>query len=514
VGSLTFNNVSWNLLDGSGVWAMDWVEFDNMDPAADQFTMARTSDELALCDCNSYYELYYWTFYTTPTTGHYIKATDTNGGPNVLELYMVHPDPSSHGGHVATAGGAVISHWPETSVITWLGGTSNNWNVASNWSGGVVPTSSDDVLIPSGTAWTATTNTAAGYAHHLTIESGARVQTSCSYELYVYGNVVAPLDAPGVETCEGDAIHLMGDGTPGGNTVVGNFEMLTVEGNYKVSGPGSQVIVSMSWGSLNIDGTNGGVLTLNGGRVDANRLSIFDGGLIVMTNAADQLYIGGDNGLFNGASTAGKLTAGTITVTSGGCLSVGTNAGAFAPSGTHTVVMAGGDCVLFVDPINSYFQNLTVDAASTIQFDSDVLVNGTLARGSGSGPIVLAASAYPSPSRMLTVNGLNQTGADPMQFANVTLKLSGTSAVTFNNAAFVGFGPGFMGDALFEVNRGGGSFTFTGLDFSAAGFGTDTTRHFVKNSGAANITLSGATPSPGIAGMHFIAIGAGTVTWP
>jgi hypothetical protein len=94
------------------------------------------------------------------------------------------------------------------------------------------------------------------------------------------------------------------------------------------------------------------------------------------------------------------------------------------------------------------------------------------------------------------------------------LKLAGTSAVTFSNAVFTGFGPGFAGDALFDVNRSSGTLTFTGLDFSTAGFGVDTTRHYVKNSGAANITLSGATPSPGFAGIHFIAVGTGTVTWP
>ena len=32
--------------------------------------------------------------------------------------------------------------------VTWTGATSTNWNTASNWSTGKVPTSTDDVVIP------------------------------------------------------------------------------------------------------------------------------------------------------------------------------------------------------------------------------------------------------------------------------------------------------------------------------------------------------------------------------
>lgn len=518
VVDLGFNNVKWSVLDGRKIWSMDYVEFDNMDPTADQFTIARTSDELALCDCSPYYELYYWSFSTTPTTGHYIKATDTNGAPNLLEVYMYMPDPSAHGGHVSTAGGAKISNWPETSVITWLGGTSNNWNVASNWSGGVVPSSTDDVLIPSGTVYVPTTNTGAGYAHNLTIESGAYIQTSCSYELYVFGNVVAPLGAPAVQTCEGDAIHLMGDGAPGGNTVVGNFEMLTVEGNYKVSGPGNQIIVGLSWGSLKVNGTNGGVLTLNGGRVDANQLSIFSGGLIVMTNAADVMYIGGDNAMFNGASTAGKLTAGTIFVNSGGCLYAGSNAGAFAPSGTHSVVFASSNCVDFENPLTSFFQNVTVNAGASLSVDTDdplnpglgFVANGTLTRGAGTGVMTISAG-YPYTPRIVNVSGLNVTGG-PSALADVGLRfLAGTSNANFNTVTFTGFA-GFSG-AIVKVERNSPEvLTFNGLDFSAV-TGLVTGGVFLQNANSATVNIRGSSPGSGILGTHYSNTGTGTVSW-
>jgi hypothetical protein len=513
VRDLGFNNVSWSLLDGSGVWTMDYVAFENMDPTADQFTIARTSDELVGCDCSPYYELYYWSFSTTPTTGRYVRATDTNGAPNLLDVYMYMPSPSSHGGRIATAGGAKISNWPETAVVTWLGGTSNNWNVASNWSGNAVPTSTDDVLIPSGTAFVPTTNTGAGYAHHLTIQSGAYIQTSCSYELYVYGNVVAPLGAPSVQTCEGDGINLMGDGTPGGNTVVGNFEMMYVKGPYKVSGPGNQVIIGLSWGSLDIDGTTGGALTLNGGRVDANRLSVYSNGLLVMTNAADQLFIGGDNALFNGANTAGKLTAGTITVNSGGCLYAGANAGAFAPSGTHTVVFASSNCVDFEDPTTSFFQNVTVNAGASLSVDTDFpsqpglgfVANGTLTRGAGTGVMTFSAG-YPYTPRFINVSGLNVTGG-PSAFADVGLRfLPGTSDATFNTVIFTGFG-GYT-QPILTVTRPMGTITFNSLDFSAV-TGLATGGFYVTNtSSGVTLNILSSLPSASTRWSGF------NVNWP
>ena len=34
---------------------------------------------------------------------------------------------------------------------TWTGSTSTDWNTGTNWSTGLVPTASDDVIIPSAT---------------------------------------------------------------------------------------------------------------------------------------------------------------------------------------------------------------------------------------------------------------------------------------------------------------------------------------------------------------------------
>jgi hypothetical protein len=401
----------------------------------------------------------------------------------------------------------LISNWPETSAITWLGGTSNDWNVGSNWSGGVVPTSSDDVLIPGGTTNKPYTNTGPGYAHHLTIESGAYVQTSCSYELYVYGNVSAPLAAAGVRTCEGDALHLMGDGTPGGNTVAGRFEVLSVEGAYTLPGSGTQLIADYE---LKI--ASGGDLKVNSGRVETQNLYTVSGGTLTMTGSLDEVYVNNDAANFTGGTST--LTAGTLYITDAYLYATGS---AYAAGGTQKTVFVGSNSVTFTDPAQSFLRDAQVSGGGTLFLGSDLLVTRTLSRGyMALGVISVTTDAYPSPSRLLTVSGLEQSDTDPMQFNNVRLNLTGSSSVSFTNGAFVGFGPGFAGDAVLEVNRSStyGAVTFTGLNFSSVGFAADTTRHYVKNSGSANITLAGATPSPGIASIHFIATGVGTVTWP
>ncbi|MBU1896081.1 hypothetical protein KJ641_04420, partial [Patescibacteria group bacterium] len=37
----------------------------------------------------------------------------------------------------------------KAASLTWVGGTTGTWETGSNWSGGVVPTDSDDVTIVS-----------------------------------------------------------------------------------------------------------------------------------------------------------------------------------------------------------------------------------------------------------------------------------------------------------------------------------------------------------------------------
>jgi hypothetical protein len=55
----------------------------------------------------------------------------------------------------------------------WRGNTSTNWFDACNWSTNSVPTSSKDVVIPTGTPYSPTISGANAYCYSITIEDGA-----------------------------------------------------------------------------------------------------------------------------------------------------------------------------------------------------------------------------------------------------------------------------------------------------------------------------------------------------
>ncbi len=70
------------------------------------------------------------------------------------------------------------------SVYRWVGGASGNWNLPSKWCGNVLPTSSTNIVIPSGT--TVTINFPA-YCHNLFIEPGGTIIMNGG-SLEVYGS--------------------------------------------------------------------------------------------------------------------------------------------------------------------------------------------------------------------------------------------------------------------------------------------------------------------------------------
>ena len=76
-----------------------------------------------------------------------------------------------------------------TTSFAWTGVTNSNWSNSSNWYGGNVPTSSDDVVIPSSCVTNWPILDANSNCKNLTVESGAQLSCS-SYNLYVYGNWV------------------------------------------------------------------------------------------------------------------------------------------------------------------------------------------------------------------------------------------------------------------------------------------------------------------------------------
>jgi len=68
---------------------------------------------------------------------------------------------------------------------TWVGGTSADWNTASNWSPAYVPNTLSEVTIPSGTTFSPILPTGDVYVGGLTINSGATVTQSANFGLTI-----------------------------------------------------------------------------------------------------------------------------------------------------------------------------------------------------------------------------------------------------------------------------------------------------------------------------------------
>jgi|GEM_PF-3062754 len=94
------------------------------------------------------------------------------------------------------------------NVYTWTGATSTDWLVGTNWSGGVVPTATDNVSIPAGlTRYPVVSTTAT--AQDATLNSGAQLTLANGGTLTLTGNFANN----GTFTATGDATLALGGST-------------------------------------------------------------------------------------------------------------------------------------------------------------------------------------------------------------------------------------------------------------------------------------------------------------
>ena len=495
--NVTFDNVRWKLIDGSFIEIYDNTTFQNMDPTVDQFTMDRPGPVP---------QLFQWTFLTTPTTGHYINANDSDGiSPDVLSLLLLIPTPAtvSPTQTVATNGATIT--WG--SLLTWVGGSAGgptDWNQASNWLPAAVPTTNDDVLIPAAATSSPVLSTNA-FVHNLTVQAGKSVDLGGDLLLSVEGDITTDVASPGIVNCIDGALVL--EANTGVHNVVGNMCSTTILGNYKISGTGNSLTVDL----LSVGPT--GNLTVNGATLNVGTLATFGSATLTMTNPADVVNVS-SGAFFNGGSTAGLLTAGKIVLTDASLFAGGGAADGFAPSGTHKTVFKEVDVGAFVsfnDPTQSFFQELDVDGGVTLSLGSNATVNGTLTR-TGTGAVTI--QTVPSlPPFLLTTSGLNQTAADQMTFSNAMLKfVDGTANATFQNVVFSSYLTPFTGSVL-EVARSTAT-TIASPDFRLVGFAPSVTAHLLNNSGSGTVTFVSPQPTGGVLGTAYIITGTGVVVWP
>jgi hypothetical protein len=293
----------------------------------------------------------------------------------------------------------------------WLGGTSTDWQTGSNWCNNNPPSSSDNVMIPSGTPFmphiSATGN---GACNSITINSGATLTMDGSYTLDVYGNWTRE----GTFTPSTSTVNFRGTGAQTINSAT-TFSTLSVNNAAGVT-LGAAVTV--------------GTLTI--GNVTSS--SVFNDGGYQVTSTGTLNLTSGTFKLGNGASATTWPAFATANISSGTTVNYGSAA-------QQTIAAAN-----YATLTNTGNGNRTLASSGTVG------ISGAFTPGSGSyivtGSTVDFNAAGPQTVNGITYNNLTISGTGnnvKTAAGNITvngvLNLASANASTTKGALNMGLVP-------------------------------------------------------------------------
>ncbi|HEY5218164.1 MAG TPA: hypothetical protein VIJ16_00070, partial [Gemmatimonadaceae bacterium] len=285
-----------------------------------------------------------------------------------------------------------------------------------------------------------------------------------------------------------------------------NYKSIRVAGSatFATATGGSLVTVG---GNLLVTGTarigNGSTLYV----VVGDSLLTHGSGVVQMVDGASYLEVLG-NAWFDGGSTSGQLTAGTLEFQKNFKQTATNSSLSYAPSSGHITKFAlyNQDTVSFATPGTgaggSHFGALlTANTEPTVgvHLNSNVFVDGVLQMAApASDSVTFSGSGV-----TLTAQGALVAGGSPyprMVFNDVLFKLvDGGTFTAFDGATFRNFGT----STAFEMARSSGTYTMTGLRWE----GTPLGGNFLNISGASP-TVNLVTPYPGpsfwLLGLYFL----------
>ncbi len=206
---------------------------------------------------------------------------------------------------------------PAVAGVRWINSAGGDWNVASNWSTGVVPTATDDVVVDLAGTYTITHSTGTTQIKSLKSEhqinlTGGTLEVAETVEmngaiLTLMGGTLknATVNGTGVS---GVVIQVVGDSTLHGVVLEGPIAMtvassalLTIERGLTLNGDissGTQAVVTI-YGSMVMTGPTTEVQTING---TGGWIYLYGVGSRVSGTSGIHLEIGANIGIFSGSS--------------------------------------------------------------------------------------------------------------------------------------------------------------------------------------------------------------------
>jgi uncharacterized repeat protein (TIGR01451 family) len=432
------------------------------------------------------------TDFTAVSAVNFNGTSSTFTGNTSSQITATVPAGATTGTISVVAGGGTGTSASAFTVITtahWINASGGNWNTASNWSTGTVPTAANDVVIDAAGTYTVNLDVTPAF-NSLTVGGGATgTQT---LDLGVNHDVT--FTNPGTVTASGALTfgsgRLLGTGPLNVNGVM----------NWTADAEVDTTVAIVSGGTLNISGfgtryINGGTLN-NSGTVNwsgGNNLSIYNSGVInnlatglfAVTN--DQLiyqHCCGAPQAFNNAGTFRKTVGTNVTTIDGN---------GFNNSGTLDV--QSGTVILGSGGTSTGIFNA---ASSGAIFVSSVYTLGTGATLTGNGNYQLAAGQLAVSAAAVAVNHMTLAGGNLDIHGGGSLSTTSTGVIDWSADATLS-GAGTLNVAA------GGTLNFSGSGTRYIDGGTLNNSGTVNWSGGNNLSVYDSGVINNLAGGLFLA---------
>ena len=392
----------------------------------------------------------------------------------------------------------------ETADFTWQGTPSSDWNDLNNWSGGIIPGSTSDVVIPdAATTLHSPVLPASTVIKTMTINSGGILEGGNATILTINGSTGSWLNNgtlnPGTSTIIfTNANATMADPTNFYNVTVATGAGLTLEsGNVmRIAGAltlnGTGILrAALLPNTIEFNGTNQTVINPNGLTPGYYNLILSGGGTKSLPTT--DLTIAGDLTISGSTSALVQSSinlAGELTIGEGATFNTGTfnhsiggnfdNSGTFTAASETAINLNGTTAQSIYGSATTNFEKLNIDNNHGVTLFSNTNVNNTLS---------------------LTSGNLN-LGTTTLGINGSINKILGSIETTYNSSlSFGGTSASIIPDNLFSatpsinnltINRSGGltlgnqAMVVNGLLDLVSG---------TLNLGANSLTLAGGSPT-------------------